>query len=516
SDIDGVAGFSLGAASGYTSLAALVRFNQSGTIDVRNGANYTADSTIAYAAGSTYHLQMVINPAAHTYTVYVTPPGGSQTTIATNYAFRSEQASTSSLNNWALLSDVGTESVCNMTISSSSGSAPVSSPAISVQPTSMNFGNVNVGGNSTLTGTISSTGTAALSITAVTISGSGYKMSLQPVSVSAGSSASFTVTFTPTTAGSAAGTISITSNAAASPTTIALTGTGVQAEISASPSSVSFGTVADGTTDTLPITLKNGGNATLTFTQIAVSGTGFAQTGLSTSTTLAAGASTTFNATFDPSSAGAATGSIILTTNGAPSPLAISLSGTGQSSSYLLGASPASLSFGSQPDQTSQSQTATLTNNGNSNVVISGVTVKGAGFSASGVSSGTTLQPGQSVTLTVAFDPSSGGAVSGASVSIASNASNSPAVIALSGTGTHWVQLSWSPSSTSGVTYNVYRGTSSGAESSTPLNPSSISGTSYSDSQVTPGQTYYYTVKAVDSGGASAPSNEASAAIPNP
>ncbi len=41
-----------------------------------------------------------INVAAHTYSAYVTPPGGSEQTIASNYAFRTEQAGVSSLNNF--------------------------------------------------------------------------------------------------------------------------------------------------------------------------------------------------------------------------------------------------------------------------------------------------------------------------------------------------------------------------------------------------------------------------------
>lgn len=97
-DIDGVVGFSSGTATGYTSLAAIVRFNQNGTIDVRKGNTYAADQSVPYSAGLTYHIQMAIDPSNHTYTVYVTPPGGSPITLASNYAFRSEQATTSSLN----------------------------------------------------------------------------------------------------------------------------------------------------------------------------------------------------------------------------------------------------------------------------------------------------------------------------------------------------------------------------------------------------------------------------------
>jgi archaellum component FlaF (FlaF/FlaG flagellin family) len=321
---------------------------------------------------------------------------------------------------------------------------------------------------------------------------------------------------TPASSGTFSVNLSATNGGGTGSATLALSvSSPLQAQIAASPSSVSFGTVTDGTTDSVPITLNNNGNTTLTFSQIGVTGAGFAQTGLSTSLTIPAGGSTTFNATFDPLSAGTVSGSITLTTNGTPSPLAIGLSGTGQAVSVQLSASPTSLSFGNILDQSSSQLTASVTNNGNSNVTISGVTITGAGFTASGLLGGTVLLPGQSVPLTVTFAPTSGGSVSG-SVSIASDATNSPATVSLSGAGMHSVVLSWNASPTTGVTYNVFRGTASGGESTTPINSAPVTALTLTDANVTPGTTYYYTVEAVDSAGSSPASNEASAIIPSP
>jgi fibronectin type 3 domain-containing protein len=113
------------------------------------------------------------------------------------------------------------------------------------------------------------------------------------------------------------------------------------------------------------------------------------------------------------------------------------------------------------------------------------------------------------------FTPSASGSLT-ASLSITDNASGSPQTVALSGTGTHDVILSWSPSSTSGaVGYNVYRGTASGGESATPLNSTPIAGTTYDDESVQAGQTYYYTIATVSSSGTqSADSSEVSASVP--
>jgi fibronectin type 3 domain-containing protein len=74
--------------------------------------------------------------------------------------------------------------------------------------------------------------------------------------------------------------------------------------------------------------------------------------------------------------------------------------------------------------------------------------------------------------------------------------------------GVGQVALSWN--SSSGATgYKVFRGTSPGGESSTPIN--TPTGTTYTDTTVAAGTTYYYYVKATNSAGDSPPSSEVSA-----
>jgi hypothetical protein len=118
--IDAVTGLGSGAAAAYSDLAVIVRFNSTGTIDAVNGTgaggNYTADATINYVAGTSYHFKVTINPVSHTYSVVVTPSGGSAVTLATNYPFRSEQATLSSFNNWTEYALSGSHTVCNATI----------------------------------------------------------------------------------------------------------------------------------------------------------------------------------------------------------------------------------------------------------------------------------------------------------------------------------------------------------------------------------------------------------------
>src|SRR5262245_56507158 len=86
--IHSVIGLSRGAQSAYTGFGALARFNPSGAIDARNGGAYAAASTIPYSANVSYHFRLVVNVPTHTYSVYVTPAGGAEQTVGTNFAFR--------------------------------------------------------------------------------------------------------------------------------------------------------------------------------------------------------------------------------------------------------------------------------------------------------------------------------------------------------------------------------------------------------------------------------------------
>jgi len=130
-----------------------------------------------------------------------------------------------------------------------------------------------------------------------------------------------------------------------------------------------------------------------------------------------------------------------------------------------------------------------------------------------------TLDPGQNVTLTVIFAPAATGSVTG-SVSVVSSADNSPTTIALSGSGVsataHSVTLNWTASVSAVAGYNVYRASVSGGPYA-QLNFSLISGTSFTDSNVQAGKSYFYVTTAVDgSADESAFSNEVSATIPSP
>jgi hypothetical protein len=413
-----------------------------------------------------------------------------------------------------------------VTINSSASNATLSVPLsgtglaqgqLSPNPSSFSFGNVQVGSSKSLSETLTNAGGTTLTISAASASGSGFSLSglTVPVTLNAGQSTSFTVLFAPPASGAATGSISITSNGSNPNLSIPLSGTGVTpGTLSANPTSLSFGSVQVGNSSSKSETVTNTGGSTVTISQANVPVAVFSVSGLTLPTTLSSNQSVTFTVTFAPTGAGSANGTVSIVSNASNSPLSIALSGTGTAPGQLA-VSPATLSFGNVVVGSSSSLNGTLNATGAA-VTISSDSIPNE-FTLSGISLPVTVAAGSSASFTVTFTPKSSGAASG-SLSFTSNATNSPAVQSLSGSGTpppqHSVDLTWN-SSTNAVGYNVYRGTASGGPY---LIVNSLdASTAFTDNNVTAGQTYYYVVTAVDgSSNESGYSNQAVAVIPSP
>ena len=342
-------------------------------------------------------------------------------------------------------SDSGAQFV--VMVSNSAGSVTSNAATLTVNPTpaqlsatpsSASFPNVVIGTSNSQTVTLTNSGGSSITISQASVSGTGFSITglAVPMTMAAGASSTFNVLFSPATAGSVTGSVSLVSNAPGSPLVISVSGTGVAATLSlgANPSSLSFGSVNLGSSSSQSTSLTNNGNSNVTISGVTAAGSGFSVSGVAAGTILAPNQSVTLNVVFAPTAAGSVPGSVSVASNAPGSPLVISVSGTGVAATLSLGANPSSLSFGNVNLGSSSSQSTSLTNNGNSNVTISGVTATGSGFSVSGVAAGTILAPNQSATLNIVFAPTAAGSVTG-SVSVASNATNSPTTITLAGTG---------------------------------------------------------------------------------
>ena len=308
-------------------------------------------------------------------------------------------------------------------------------PELSISPSSFGFGSVVDGQTKSETFTVTNTGTAALTIAQLSVSGSGYTVSglATPATIAAGSTTTFSVLFAPTTAGSLTGTVSLASNAPNSPNVVSLSGAGTAASVTlaANPASVSFTNVNAGSSSSKSVTISNTGNTSLTISQVSVSAKDFGVSGLNTPVTLAAGQNASMSVTFNPTASENISGNItVASSQGANAVIAVSGSGVQPG----LSITPSSASFGSVTIGSPASQTIQLQNGGTGTLTVSQVSVTGSGFSTGTLALPISLSSGQTSNFNVEFNPATAGAVTG-SVSIVSNAPNSPAAIALSGTG---------------------------------------------------------------------------------
>jgi hypothetical protein len=571
--IYGLVGFSLNAATTDDSLAAIVRFAKNGNIDVRNGNNFNANVTFPYKAGQQYQFQMVINPATKRYSVFVAAPGGTQVQLANNYELRSTLLNISSLNNWAAWASSGSESVCNMTIGSVTSATAVA-PTITSQPLSQTIiagqtatFSVVATGTSPLAyqwrknGTAISGATAAsyttpaettsdngaqftvvasnsagsatssaatLTVNAATVAPS---ITTQPLSqtIIAGQTATFSVTATGTAPlsyqwrqnGVAIGGASSSSYTTPAETTSA-NGTQFSVVVSNSAGSVTSAaatltvnaaTVAPSIT-TQPLSQTIIAGQTATFSVVAAGTSPLAYQWRKNGTAISGATASSYTTPAETTSDNGAQFTVVVsnsagTVTSAAAILTVTAPGT-------LISSASTLAFASVNVGSSSILSATLTNSGSSSVTLSGVSISGPGFNASGISVGQIIPVGQTATLNVTFAPAATGSVTG-SVTVTSNASNSPTIISLSGTGAavlHSADLSWVASTSVVTGYNVYRSTVT-AGPFTKLTSSLISALTYTDTSVQAGQTYYYVVTAVNSSNVeSVYSNEVSATIP--
>jgi hypothetical protein len=181
---------------------------------------------------------------------------------------------------------------------------------------------------------IKNTGTAILTITQITETGSAFSDSgfTLPLNVNAGQQTTIIVSFQPTAVGAVSGNISILSNAPTSPTSVGLTGTGIAAilTLGIGPTSLTFGNVTTTTSSaTQNVTIAGTGNANVTISQINLSGAGYSMTGGGAPVTLTPSQNLTLTIQFSPTAVGTVNGSISIISNASGSPATVSLSGTG-------------------------------------------------------------------------------------------------------------------------------------------------------------------------------------------
>ena len=326
---------------------------------------------------------------------------------------------------------------------------------VSFSPTSLTFSPQNVGVTSTpQTVTVTNNGTANLTISTVTIGGTNASDFAKSANTCAGATVTpnktctVSVTFTPSATGSRTATLSINDNAANSPQTVSLSGTGTA--VSLSTTSLSFGAQLTGSSSLKTVTLTNLGSTPLSISSLSVvsfapltpTGTKAGDFTIQSGSCVAGGSvaglgSCTITVAFKPAAAGVRSATLVIRDSDPGSPQSVRLRGTGTA----VRLSATSLGFGPQPvDTTSAPKTVALTNLGSTPLRIASLTLRGTDAGDLAIQASSTCAVGKRLagegrcTINLAFKPSAAGARS-ATLVISDSDPSSPQTVSLSGTG---------------------------------------------------------------------------------
>jgi hypothetical protein len=313
------------------------------------------------------------------------------------------------------------------------------------------FGSVNVGESSNLSLTITrSTGNIGLDTPAATISGSSDftidTSACDGQSLTGGNpSCTMTVTFTPSTSGVINGTVNfVTTNGSTfTPTTTALSGTGVDAPFaSVSPTSNDFGQVEIGQASSpVVVTVENTGTLDLVLGTLTLTGTDAGQYDIGANTcdgaTIIPTGNCTVEVSFSPDAAGIFNDADLnIPTNTTAGTILVDLDGEGIAVAHAS-VNPTSLDFGTVfVSQTSNQLSITLSSTGTAdldNIVTSLLTGTEFTFDDSDCTANEPFSNGGQCTITVTFTHPAGIGVYSDTLTITSNAFESPIDVPLSG-----------------------------------------------------------------------------------
>jgi hypothetical protein len=391
------------------------------TFTISNGGTAPLTGSVSRAAATS--AEYTASPASFTVA-----PGASQVVTVT-YAPGAVGSDAGAI--VVASNDAATPS---LNVALSGAGIAAAAPNVALDPTSVPFGAVTVGGTASRTLQVRNTGNAPLVVSGVARCASPATSAeftwspAGPFTVAAGGSTTVTVTYAPTNAGTDGGCIAFTSNDAAEPVVSAdVSGTGQLAaapRIAVSPAALSFGSVTLGTSSPRTVTISNGGNAVLTGTLARAAGTS-AEYGLSTASfSVAAGASQTFTVTYAPSGVGADAGAIVLASNDPASPaVSVPVSASGVAApTPAVSLAPPALAFGAVAVGEARSLAAEVRNTGAAPLEVASLSPC-AGTSAAfswAASAPLTIPPGGSATVAVTYRPAAAGTDAGC-VAVASN-----------------------------------------------------------------------------------------------
>lgn len=315
-------------------------------------------------------------------------------------------------------------------VGSPSNAAPLA--AYTASESSLTFGTTQTGNSSAAQAvTLSNTGTTTLHITNL-VTTADFSITSDCGTVVPGASCVLYASFTPQSAGTKIGAIEITSDAANALDFISLLGNSTPATLTFAPTSLNFGNLLVGASSTLPIQITNVSTTAATFNGISTTGDyTVAGTCPTPGNALAPSTSCMLEVTFTPAQTGTRNGTVSIASTASTLSLTAPVTGTGIESHLQI--TPSALSFGSIALGASANLSLTLANTGTATVSNLALSITGD-YAITAPCSLSVLAPGQSCSVTVAFTPTALGARPG-TLTVASDDANSPASVALTGTG---------------------------------------------------------------------------------
>jgi hypothetical protein len=353
-----------------------------------------------------------------------------------------------------------------------SGTGVAPGPILTANPGSLSFPDTAVGSSSSAQAvTVTNSGTTSAAVTGVSASGD-FSQTNNCATIAVGASCTVTVTFRPTASGARTGGVTVTSNA--SPVSVSLTGNGIGNDTNLAlgkPASASTqvngtqaaSTATDGNANTYWESVNNAfpqwlqvdlgsarsiGKVTLKLPPSSAWGTRTETLSVQASTDGSSFSTPVASATYTFTSPTNVVNITVPATNaryvrvnitgnsgwpaGQVSEFEVYPSGGTPINTPILSTSPSSLTFGSQAlNTTSAAQAVTVTNTGSLAASVSSVTASGDYTQTNNCGS---IAINASCTVNVSFRPTASGTRAG-TLTINSNATNSPTTVALSGTG---------------------------------------------------------------------------------
>ncbi|MBB29080.1 MAG: hypothetical protein CME25_09290 [Gemmatimonadetes bacterium] len=254
--------------------------------------------------------------------------------------------------------------------------------------------------------TVSTLGLADLSILSVTSSDPAFTVSISKFGIPLEESQEITVTFKPTVSGSKSAILSIEHNAPneKTPVNVTLTGVGLAPDIDLASSSLTFGSVLEGETESRILRISNIGNTELNITGLTKQRDVYGVTG---DLPLSIGASIfgEISVTFSPSATGEVLDTLVVTSDDPDEPtIQIPLSGTGTAGGTGISVAPSSVDFGELQINQTQDATIVISNIGGTDLSVTNVAVDTTEFEITSETN-LTIAAGATAEVTVRFAP---------------------------------------------------------------------------------------------------------------